>query len=500
MQKEPDSLSSGGSWAQAAWVRNERRQYALRYLFTVILVAWAAVYLSMRDGAPLHWFGAVFALYAGAVAACRADMVRRPYRPARVYLVTAADCAGVGVVVWLTDVHASPAFFVYFFIIMGSMIRYGRRAMAFAAAFSFLSYTTALTAFALAGEAAAHGHVHWGMEAGKLATLAALPLIMSALFRRIEERQEAIRRITGRLQGYRIGEEELSLGMSGDAEIQALAGRLDLLSGEIMRRQKELADQASTLQTLVDERTAELQRQMEKAREADKMKTQFLNNVSHELRTPLHNIIGFSGVLAQPNVDEEKKGKMLGIIGQRARELLEKLEKITEITEIISSGSQLVKAPYNAGEVIRSAVDRYENVAESRSVKISLDINLERNTMIFDQKIVVLIIGELVDNAIKFSGHGGAVAVVARTMENTLLISVSDTGEGIPERDREMIYGLFHQVDGGLNRRYEGLGLGMFLVKSLAGLHEGDIRVESEAGAGSTFTVSLPFTPVGNGG
>lgn len=487
-----DRSGAQNEYTDSQRLKNERSQLFARLLFFIVISPWMA-YIRFPEGSAGYALAlGISVFYFAVIWATYADLNKYPQRKTRLLLSVSVDILVIGVITWLTYVPSSPAFFVFLFVIVSNTMRYGRRMMMFSALSSLAVYSIDLTAYVFFEMGSAHGFIHWPLEAGKLLSLIIIPSLMGALLKQMADSQECIKTITGGLKNYTIGKEILSFNLKRNDDLQILAEHIELLTHEVKRQQDRLSNQALNLQELVTERTSELNDQMEKAQESDRLKTQFLNNLSHELRTPLHNIIGFSDFLNKPGLPREKTEKMLQIIGQRANELLEKLETLTRLTCLMAGEEYLEMSPLNIKELAEAIVGRFREQAGLKSIKLELGIDVVRPTIIADYRIIDEILSKLIDNAIKFTPADGEVKVnISRTAQRLDLI-VSDKGVGIAEDDQQPIFDLFRQMDGGLNRRFEGLGIGLFVVKLLVNLHKGDIRMESKEGEGSSFAVSLP--------
>mgnify|MGYP000028245451 CR=1 FL=1 len=487
----PDAQSE---YIDSKRLKQERSQLITRSLFLFVIAAWSAYYRASDGTAGFAIACGIFLFSVVIIAATFADINKYPKRKFRIFLTVSTDILVTGAFVWLTNVPLSPIFFVFLFIVVSNTMRYGRRMMMFCALLSLGVYGANLIAYVFLDMGAARGFIYWPLEAGKIMSLIIIPLFLDAMLRRQADSQKSIKAITGGLKKYTIGKETLSFNLKRNDELQVLAEHIELLTHKIRVQQDQLYDQALNLQELVTERTSELNEQMRKARESDRLKTQFLNNLSHELRTPLHNIIGFADLLNKQDLPVEKAGKMSLIIGQRANELLEKLEALTTLTCLMTGEQRIAMSPLNIKELMEQTVGRFGEQAGRKSIKLGLGIDIEHPTIVADHKIINEILCRLIDNAIKFTPGGGEVNIDVSLNGQRLNLTVSDKGMGIAEEDQQPIFDLFRQMDGGLNRRFEGLGIGLFIVKLLVNLHKGDIQMESKKGEGSSFAVSIPVS------
>ncbi|MDH3472330.1 MAG: HAMP domain-containing histidine kinase, partial [Rhodospirillales bacterium] len=225
-------------------------------------------------------------------------------------------------------------------------------------------------------------------------------------------------------------------------------------------------------------------------------KTNFLAQMSHELRTPLNAIIGFSdllknqsfGVLGHPNYIE-----YAGDIHTSGAHLLEIINDILEFTQLEEGQQKLSESRVILEDVIDTALGKTTIVADAAQVTLSKNINEQLPLVLVDEMKIKKILVILLSNAVKFTPQNGNVTITANLDEiGNLSISVIDTGIGMAAADIQKIFEPFAQIDGELNRKYEGTGLGIPLAVSLARLHGAHIAIESDIGMGTKATLVLP--------
>ncbi len=257
----------------------------------------------------------------------------------------------------------------------------------------------------------------------------------------------------------------------------------------------ELQHSHDMLEMKVEERTRELRESNERLQELDRLKSEFLATMSHELRTPLNSIIGFTGILAKgrsgPVNDEQKK--QLDIVGRSARHLLTLINDLLELSRIEAGKITLNIESFDFIEVINDVAELIRPLRTEKGLALKIDLPGESLPFIGDKRRCFQILLNLANNAIKFTKNG-EIIIKAELIDNRLFISVSDTGIGIKNDNIGMLFTAFRQLDGSAKRVYEGTGLGLYLCKKLVEMMNGTISVESEYGAGSTFSFSLPVT------
>jgi len=257
---------------------------------------------------------------------------------------------------------------------------------------------------------------------------------------------------------------------------------------------RDLNELNRDLETLITERTADLQQAKERAEAADRIKSAFLATMSHELRTPLNSIIGFTGILIQglvgPLNDEQKK--RLGIVRESSNHLLALINDVLDISKIEAGQLELSARPFDLREALEKTVQGLLPLARQRGIDLGLRVADGAWGLTGDRRRVEQIIMNLTSNAIKFTDHG-SVWVSCAGDGAEVEVRVRDTGIGIGAEDLGLLFRPFRQVDSGTTRKYEGTGLGLSICKRLVELMGGRIWVESVPGEGSTFAFVLPM-------
>ena len=297
---------------------------------------------------------------------------------------------------------------------------------------------------------------------------------------------------------------ELSDALSGAIGALLQAGFATWVTSELY-----LAASESSYLAL-QQQNAELHRAVEHLRELDGLKSNFLATVSHELRTPLTSVIGFSEMLLQGIAGElnEEQHEYVTTIFDRGEELLRLITQILEMSRMEMGMLHLAAAAAGVQEMADRAMDAVKLNAERASVKVraSLEGDLAQVTVDRDKLNQVLV--NLLNNAIKFTREGGEVVITAalapikRPFEeenffgdeehDAVAISVTDTGIGIPQEQLTRIFEAFYQVDASSTREHGGAGLGLSIVRKLVEAHGGEVWADSEVGAGTTFTFTVP--------
>jgi len=223
----------------------------------------------------------------------------------------------------------------------------------------------------------------------------------------------------------------------------------------------------------------------------DKLKTDFLSTMSHELRTPLNHVIGFSENLLQAENLTEKQHRYAANIHSAGQVLLTLINDVLELAKAESGQMRARIAPLDYVQLCEQIGMVFRVQAEKKNIEVVLNMPEGRPMVQQDGGKLRQILSNLMSNAVKFTPEGGRVTLSARDTTEQIIMSVADTGVGIPAEEQAMIFQKFRQASNPLTREQPGTGLGLSIVRELAKLLGGDVAVQSELGRGSTFTVSL---------
>ena len=296
-------------------------------------------------------------------------------------------------------------------------------------------------------------------------------------------------------------QDELSKGnpvMLGQAliDLQLIArDELDqAVTEQIIQLRSALQAANRTLERRVEERTAELQKALERVSELSQLKSNFIANISHELRTPLTHIKGYLELLITesmgPIVEEQRHALQ---VSQQSTIRLETLIEDLIMVSLASRGELSInQKDVDIRRLANLAVKSSSTKAQDRGVNLHAVIDDDLPLVQADSQKIAWVLNQLLDNGIKFTPSGGRVVVVVkREGENLVIVSVTDTGIGIPSNRLNDIFEPFHQLDGSPTRRYGGTGLGLSLVRQIIEAHGSMIEVQSVEGRGSTFKFPL---------
>jgi len=286
---------------------------------------------------------------------------------------------------------------------------------------------------------------------------------------------------------------------------------LSLIYGLYRSRIRAMRLRASTLETTVIERTAEVERQKvqiegqaRKLIEIDQLKSRFFANISHEFRTPLTLILGpvESALAGRHGPLPDKLQEELSYTRRHTHRLLHLVSQLLDLARFDSGKMTLQATRGDLVAFLSALVRSFTPFAERKKISLHFRAGVERQPLAFDSDKIEKVFANLLSNALKFTPEGGKVWVTIETCcvgsqlgESFVEVIVKDTGPGIPGQSLERVFDRFEQVDGSATRAHEGAGIGLALVKELVDLHGGKILVESEEGVGSAFIVRLPREP-----
>jgi diguanylate cyclase (GGDEF)-like protein len=260
--------------------------------------------------------------------------------------------------------------------------------------------------------------------------------------------------------------------------VNALIGRFGAISAEDRLREEKKRSEGL----------------LSRVQEQDRQKTLFFQNISHELRTPLTIIAGpLEDLLADDagSLGRANRGK-LELVARNAGRLRRLIDQLLDLARIDAGHLGLRPARADMARHLTGIVQSFAGFAERKGIRLSFHPNPGPGMDVYDPEIVEKVVSNLLSNACKHTPAGGEVSVSLSRLPGQTLITVTDSGVGIPAGEQERIFERFYQVDGSRTRAGEGTGIGLSLVKELVQIHGGDIRVTSAIGQGSRFVVSLP--------
>jgi PAS domain S-box-containing protein len=240
----------------------------------------------------------------------------------------------------------------------------------------------------------------------------------------------------------------------------------------------------------------ELKLALTKANEINVFKTHLLGNLNHEIRTPMNSIIGFAQIMVEEAADDDIV-EMSNKIVKSSHRLLNTLNSIIELSDLESQRIKVHETDINIPHFVRYLDYSYRSIASEKNLKLEIELEKEDLIIKSDEKLLEQVLRNLIDNAIKYTEQGNIIIGASEVTDNNLnhycALSVKDSGIGIPEKNRNIIFDAFRQLSEGVTRRYEGTGLGLTIAQKMILLLGGKLEVKSDIGEGSTFTVLIPM-------
>lgn len=242
---------------------------------------------------------------------------------------------------------------------------------------------------------------------------------------------------------------------------------------------------------------AELRQAVTRLREEDAHKDEFLAMLAHELRNPLAPIRSAAELLQRAQLDEAHVRKISEIIGRQVDHITSLVDDLLDVSRVTRGLVELENMPVDMARIVRDAVEQVQPLIESKNHHLALQLSPDAAMVMGDEKRLVQVVANLLNNAAKYTRQGGHILVKTEARDAQVLLSVKDDGIGIAPELVVRVFELFAQAERTSDRSGGGLGLGLALVKSIVELHGGSVTCASEGlGRGSLFTVSLPKLPL----
>ena len=279
----------------------------------------------------------------------------------------------------------------------------------------------------------------------------------------------------GLLESWNVAERQAELEATNET---VLASNTQLREEIVERQRTQLA----------------LERAKNAAEAASRAKTEFLANMSHELRTPLNAVIGFSDVLSEQAFGplNEDQAQYVTDILESGQHLLSLVNDILDLAKIENGSMEIQRGSIMVPRLVERAVQMFRERAVRQGLRLVADVDSNMRMIVGDERRLKQLLYNLLSNAIKFTPEGGEVRVTVRPEVNSVVLTVADTGIGIPLIEQQKVFESFYQMDSTLSKNAQGTGLGLAMVRQIVELHGGTVCVASEPGQGSSFIVTLP--------
>jgi len=231
-------------------------------------------------------------------------------------------------------------------------------------------------------------------------------------------------------------------------------------------------------------------------RKLERIRSEFVANVSHELRTPLTSVKGYAETLLDGALEDPKiSRKFVGIINDEAERLTRLINDLLDLSRLESQAVVMHQTPVDPGKAAENCLARLAPIYQAREIKVTAEIPDNLPPVWADWDWLQQVLGNLVDNAVKYNRVGGEVVVRATPENGGVRFEVQDTGPGIPRESLDRIFERFYRVEKARSRKMGGTGLGLAIVKHVVESHGGRLGVDSTLGRGSTFWFWLPAAP-----
>lgn len=286
--------------------------------------------------------------------------------------------------------------------------------------------------------------------------------------------------------------------MTGFAEKDVILNALKSDADDFIAKPINLLQLKTAVDKALDKKA--LKEEIANLKNLDRLKSNFLSLISHKFRTPITAISLFLQNLAGGVYDpaDEETGANLRLIHEEALYLERLVSDLLAFSQVMDNGGGLKREPCLLNSMILEVLHASKEVAGKPGIATRFDLD-PLSPLLLDRQKVAFALKQVIDNAYKFSGDGGTVAISLKATDDGCRVVVTDEGAGIPREELPKIYEKFYQVDTDRTGQIRGFGLGLYYAKEFIRLHGGTIVVESEAGTGTTVTIQLPGPPVGVG-
>lgn len=265
------------------------------------------------------------------------------------------------------------------------------------------------------------------------------------------------------------------------------------LAAQIFEFKRALEESNKQLEERVAMRTRELEATLEKLSELNHLKANLVATVSHELLAPIQVILGHSDLMAAGSLGSlsPRQLRSLQAIRSATHELQELISELLQFGSASAGQLPLMLRPISLNTTVKAAVEQLRPRASDRQIELRTRIADNLPPVRADGEKISWVVGQFVDNAIKFTAPGGQIEVSTIVDESEIVIAVSDSGIGIPEERQQEVFVPLHQLDNSLTRRYGGIGLGLSLAQCIVEAHGSEIELDSRVAQGSRFAFRL---------
>ncbi|MEM9822209.1 MAG: HAMP domain-containing sensor histidine kinase [Bacteroidota bacterium] len=249
----------------------------------------------------------------------------------------------------------------------------------------------------------------------------------------------------------------------------------------------------NVLSLTFNEMADQINSNIEKIQSVEKLRRELIANVSHDLRTPLAIMQGYieTMIMKENDLNHDERRRYLNIVLNSSEKLSKLIGQLFEYSKLEAREITPKKEPFLIAELAQDVVVKYEVLAKEKNIELALDAPQKVPLVFADVALVERVIQNLVDNALKFTPKGGKVSIQLSPKEDEVVVSISDTGPGIPQKDQEFIFERFHQANK-IKEKSSGAGLGLAIAKKILDIHNSTIKVISRPNEGASFVFDLP--------
>jgi len=266
------------------------------------------------------------------------------------------------------------------------------------------------------------------------------------------------------------------------------------ITEQIVNLQNALKQSNNELEDRVRERTLELQQALNRITQLNRLKTNFISNISHELRTPLAHMIGYLELLRDSSLGPltEDQNHAVSVLLKSYNRLYNLIDELLQFSMLSQGEMSLSQESVSLKDLLEKATTYTQSFAAENKVELKINSPSDFVSVVVDQEKMSWVLGELIENGVKFNQPGGYVIVDVRAENGLVLFRITDNGIGIKQEHLSEIYEPFHQLDGSSTRRSGGTGIGLTLAKQIIESHGSSLMVESSENKGTSFQFSVP--------
>ena len=224
---------------------------------------------------------------------------------------------------------------------------------------------------------------------------------------------------------------------------------------------------------------------------SEKMRSEFISNVSHELRTPMTSITGFVEGMTDGTIPKEKHSEYLNIVHTECHRLSKLIDDLLKLTRVERGKMKLEKSVFNINELLRICILQFEKEINEKNIEIFADFGEGDVNVFADKNKIMQVVTNIMHNAVKFTDENGKIGIMLKEKDDKVFVRIKNTGCGIEKEKIKYIFDRFYKEDASRSVNPDGMGLGLYIVKSIINEHNEEIKADSEEGKWTSFTFTL---------